>query len=301
MVRIMTMLIIRRVILPFLLGSLLASPASRAEDSPHWSKESCQTCHSEATPQAGTASLNAVDAEALCENCHGSRGGAVPCRHSSGIPVGDIEIAPIFQSSIKDGQIVCSTCHDIVYQCKNAKPHFSLQNRGFLRDRTSRNAGDYCFKCHNESAYSKLSPHQGIVGSPPRPTCLLCHEQLPESGSSGELLVEFNMRHDLNDTCRGCHKTPPHPKAMTFSTFAAKAPDGWIHLIEPSEKILATMEVTREVTGTVLPLDPQSGEVFCATCHNPHDFKVGGEHGSQSRQAKNRLRVDNICQACHEK
>jgi hypothetical protein len=84
-------------------------------------------------------------------------------------------------------------------------------------------------------------------------------------------------------------------------SFSAKAPDGWIHLIEPSEKTLAKMGTTKDVTGIELPLDPQTGEVFCATCHNPHDFKLGGEHGSESQEVKHRLRQENICQACHEK
>ena len=294
----MTILVIRPGILALLLGSLLFHSTTYAEDSPHWNKDGCQTCHVEAAPVDGVVNLNATDAEALCETCHGDRGDALPCRHASGVAVGNVTVADKLQSSLKDGQLVCSTCHDIVYQCERPRMHFSLQNRGFLRDRTSRQAGDYCYKCHDQSAYAKLNPHAGVAGSPPRQTCLLCHESVPETSATGELVVNFNMQTDLNDACRGCHDTPPHPKSMSFSK---KAPDGWVHLRQPSDGVRERMRETQTLTGIELPLDPQTGEIYCATCHNPHDFKIGGEHGSQSRNAKYRLRLDNICQACHEK
>ena len=60
----------------------------------------------------------------------------------------------------------------------------------------------------------------------------------------------------------------------------------------------------KEDLGKMLYFDPRlSGSNWssCATCHNPHDFKVGGEHGSQEQAIKSRLRLNNICQACHDK
>ena len=210
-----------------------------------------------------------------------------------------MDIADGLLGSVKDGQVVCSTCHDIVHQYERPKPHYALQNRGFLRDRTSRTATDYCFKCHDSTALEKLSPHSGVAGSPSRPTGLLCHENLPAIDATGGLNVAFNMKHDLNDACRGCHDTRPHPKSM--SMFYNKADEGWIHLVEPSTEVATKMQASLAQTGIELPLDPRTGLVTCATCHNPHEFKVGGEHGSESRDVKHRLRMDNICQACHEK
>ena len=157
--------------------------------------------------------------------------------------------------------------------------------------------GEYCMKCHESSEYEKLTPHKGITGVPPRPTCMLCHESIPESNAAGELSVIFNMKDDLNDMCRGCHNVRPHPKNL----FSANPATGWVHLVKPSGAILENMRQSRAETGIGLPLSPESGEVFCATCHNPHDFKIGGEHGSQEREAKHRLRMNNICQACHDK
>jgi hypothetical protein len=276
---------------------VLSSAGANAEDNPHWNKDGCQTCHVEVAPTDGLVNLNAPDAEAMCDACHGDRGDARPCRHSSGLPIGDFAIEEQLRASLKDGQVVCSTCHDIVYQCERPRVQYSFENPGFLRNRTSRRSGEYCFKCHEKAGYDKLSPHAGIAGSPPRPTCLLCHKSFPETGSTGQLEVEFNMQDDLNDTCRGCHDVRPHPRNL----FAANTTDEWVHFVAPSAEVLENMREAQAETGIGLPLNPQNGEVFCATCHNPHDFKVGGEHGSQERAIKNRLRVNDTCQACHDK
>jgi nitrate/TMAO reductase-like tetraheme cytochrome c subunit len=279
--------------------SILLPTVCVAADNPHWNKEGCTACHTEAVPVDGAISLNSPDAEALCETCHGDRGDALPCRHASGLDVGNVAIAESLRGSLKDGQVVCSTCHDLVFQCERPKAHFSLQNPGFLRDRTSRMTSDYCLKCHDSSDFEKLNPHSGITGESPRPTCMLCHASIPETNAAGQLIVEFNMEHDLNDMCQGCHVVTPHPKAMSFG--ASRSTEEWAHFVAPSEDVLKKMRNSQDETGVELPLSPQNGEILCATCHNPHDFKVGGEHGSEESGMKHRLRQHNICQACHEK
>jgi hypothetical protein len=266
--------------------------------SPHWNERSCEACHVDSAPTDGVVNLQAADAEALCETCHGSRGEALPCRHASGIPAGESNIAESLAGSLKNGQVVCTTCHDIVFQCERPKKHYSLQNPGFLRDRTSHASSDYCLKCHDVSGIEKLTPHAGVAGSPPRPTCPLCHTQIPSSGPDGKLLVEFNMGNDLDEVCLGCHTVNPHPRGMSFG--APRDEEGWVHLVKPSENILDKIRQSQAETGIGLPLHPQTGEVICATCHNPHDFKIGGEHGSAARDTRHRLRINDICQACHE-
>lgn len=297
MVSITTMKVTRKSAAALIIGALLAPLIVFAQDNPHWNKSGCQTCHVNATPVAGNISLHEGDAEALCETCHGDRGGALPCRHASDIAVDTQGFGEKFNGSLKDGKMVCTTCHDVPYQCEHPTQQYSFHNPGFLRDRTSRNTGDYCFECHEKDGYEKLNPHNGVAGSPPRPTCLLCHSNIPETNNTGQLVVEFNMQHDLNDACRGCHIVRPHPKSMSFS----QQTEGWVHLVGPSAAVLENMQKTQAETGIGLPLNPLNGEVFCATCHNPHDFKVGGEHGSEERAMKNRLRLNNICQACHDK
>jgi predicted CXXCH cytochrome family protein len=298
MVRIMTTSIIRHGVILLVCGCLFSPRGSHAEDSPHWSKSSCEVCHTEAAPADG-ASLQAADAEALCESCHGGRGAAKACRHRSGIPAGDMKIDANLAPAIKNGQVVCSTCHDVAYQCKHARIEYSYQNPGFLRDRTTRRASEYCLRCHDASAYQALNPHEGVAGDPSRATCSLCHVGVPESDGKGGLHVAFNMQHDfimqydMNETCTGCHRVGPHPRNL----FSREHSDEWVHLTIASADVAANMREAEREQGIRLPLNPDTGEIYCATCHNPHEFRGG----PVAQQPKHRLRVDDICQVCHDK
>jgi len=268
----------------------LVAPAAAAQDDPHWNKNTCDACHDSNKPVVGAAGLQGGHAEALCETCHGDRGKALSCRHTSGMAEGSVTVTGRLRPAMTEGQVVCGTCHDITYQCTHPTRQYSLHNPGFLRNRTSRETGDYCFQCHEQSGYEKLNPHKGAASSP-GPTCLLCHETNPDVIVTGRPEVNFNMQHDLNDACRGCHVVRPHPKSMSFA--ASQAPEEWVHLVAPSAEVLGNMRDSQSETGVGLPLNPLNGEVFCATCHDPHE---AGEPA-----LKHRLRVDDICQACHDK
>ena len=90
-----------------LVAGLILSAGVSASDDPHWDKNACQVCHLEAAPVDGQVNLNAMDTETLCDTCHGKRGDALPCRHASDIPLGNLDIADELRSSLKDGQVVC--------------------------------------------------------------------------------------------------------------------------------------------------------------------------------------------------
>ena len=294
----MTILNINLRVFVAVIGLLFVATGSlRAQDNPHWNKNTCKTCHAQASPVAGGASLiDGQQTEALCDSCHGDRGDALPCRHQSDIAVDATMLDEVFSESTKDGKIVCSTCHDIVYQCERPKAYYGLENPGFLRDRTSRNTADYCIRCHEIDSIEKLNPHVGVAASPPSATCTLCHASIPAASADGQLDWEFNTEADLNDMCKGCHNVASHPK----SSFTRNASPDWVHLAVPSDQILLKMRESEKLKGISLPLEPDTGKVYCATCHSPHDFKVGGGHGSQVG-TKHKLRTNNICQACHEK
>lgn len=280
----------------FVATMLLPSHVLAQEDtnaSPHWNKTSCQVCHVESSPAEGVVNLQAADAETLCESCHGDRGGAIPCRHMSGIPAGEMKIDEVLGSALKDGQVVCSTCHDVVYQCKHARIEYSYQNPGFLRDRTTRHTGKYCLRCHDSSAFEYLNPHEGVAGAPPKATCPLCHTRIPESDGKGGISVSFNMRHAPNKVCTGCHDVSPHPRNL----FSRDQSNEWVHLTVPSSEVAGNMREIEAKLGIRLPLQPETNEIFCATCHNPHEFKGV----PVAEQPAHRLRANDICQVCHEK
>jgi hypothetical protein len=274
--------------------------AADSQDDPHWNKATCQVCHEEAAPAADNIALRPGSDEALCQNCHGPRGGATPCRHASGIlPRVLADAMPSdYQAHLSDGRIVCTTCHDLAVQCENPKRSLQYKNPGFVRGGRFANSSDQCYLCHDSSNYEKLDPHKGVAGNPARPSCLLCHTSMPESNDAGGLDVSFNMKHDLNDICRGCHNVSSHPAAVSFST---KPKIEWAHLTVPSEEVLQKMRKFTEESGIVLPLDPGTGKIFCATCHNQHPFQLGGSETTALQGSESRLRADDMCDVCHAK
>ena len=280
-----------------LTGSVNATAQDGVPDNPHWNGDGCPACHAPGNPSAANLLLVSEGASATCDGCHGDRGSAVACRHQSGLDPAGMSISASYEPHLDNGKVVCTTCHDLSVQCLSPKRSASYMNPGFLRDRVSRQSGEQCFQCHEKAGYQKLNAHAIIAGDPAQPTCLLCHERLPETDEAGEIRLAFNMRDDLNDTCRGCHNVRPHPRGMTFTP----QDDSWNHLVVPPDDIRRNMEVAFEETGTRLPLDPQSGEIFCGTCHNQHKFKFGGDDASLQRATDKRLRSGDICQACHAK
>lgn len=270
-----------------LAATLVAAGIAFADNNPHWNKSTCKTCHEAAAPAAGHAALKTATAEEGCVSCHDS-GDAVSCRHASGIAVDASSLPESYRKSLRDSRLVCTTCHDPVFQCEHPNVAYRYQNPGFLRDRVSRHTSDQCFACHDDRGYAKLNPHAETAGDPPRKTCQLCHVDMPEQSDAARA-SSFNMSHDMNDMCRGCHDVAPHPKGMGFGTQA----EGWIHLVRPSGDVLARMEASRTATPVTLPLSPYNDEVYCATCHDPHAYR--------GPTTDHLLRQDKICQACHDK
>jgi hypothetical protein len=269
--------------------------ADDTQSDPHWNKSTCGTCHLNAMPVPGNIALRAERAEKLCESCHGSQGNARSCRHSSEIPVGAQPLLESYRDAVQDGQIVCTTCHDLTVQCLSPHKAYRFVNPGFVRDRSSADTNEHCFACHDESGYKKLNPHEMEAGDPAEPTCLLCHASMPVADERGWLAVDFNMPNTLNDACRGCHNVRPHPGMSS-----AGKPGGWSHLAVPSLEVRRNMQLAAAKYGSVLPLDPYNGRVHCATCHNPHHDELEGYPVATPPGAEHRLRVDNICQACHD-
>jgi len=272
-----------------------SSAADDTQSDPHWNKSTCETCHLNAIPAPGNIALRADRAEQLCESCHGSRGNARSCRHSSDIPVGDQPMLESYRDSVQDGQLVCTTCHDLTVQCLSPDKLYRFMNPGFVRDRSSPDTSAHCYGCHDESEYEKLNPHEMEAGEPAEPTCLLCHASMPVADQRGWLPVDFNMPDALNDACLGCHNIRPHPGSSIAGTLGA-----WSHLVVPSVEVQRNMQLAAVKYGLVLPLDPHNGRVHCATCHNPHHDELGGYPVTTSPDSKHRLRVNDICQACHD-
>jgi len=118
---------------------------------------------------------------------------------------------------------------------------------------------------------------------------------MPARDERSWLTVDFNVTGSLNDMCTGCHVVQPHPG----NSFSGQ-PVGWAHLAVPSADVRANMKQAEDARGLIFPLDPNTGEVNCATCHNPHPEELEGYPVATTPGSEARLRVDKICQACHD-
>jgi len=271
---------------------LFASAAGHAADvSPHWSKSGCGTCHSTPAP-TDSSDIRLHDYNTLCTDCHGDAADSV-CPHPTNIPTrdpGSLQLPENYHTALVDERIVCTTCHAIKLQCTGGRQEHYL-NPSFLRDGPFR-SGQACFECHDTAQYQKVNPHQFDPGSKSS-DCLFCHKNQPDPGAATP--VQFRLSGAAQ--CVGCHAVVPHPLSVLGSTTT----NTWTHLVVPPIAMLAHMKAAEDRTGIVLPLDSENGSISCTTCHNVHDPELPDYPLQTESGASNKLRMRDICEACHDK
>jgi len=279
--------------------SQLANAVDTSQADPHWSRHSCQVCHENPAPVPANLGLKTGTSGPLCQDCHGSGGDARPCRHVSGILPGRFadHLPPSYQAHLEDGKVVCTTCHDLAVQCTNPSKTLQYKNPGFVRGGRFSTSSDQCYLCHEMSNFERVSPHKQAAQDTGNKSCLLCHASEPQqTEDSGWQPVNFNLAADLNDICLGCHPVRSHPAPMSLSR---NQPE-WAHLVVPSEEILQNMQEFTVESGVVLPLEPGTGKVHCATCHNPHHDQLQGYPVAETPGSDYRLRTVDMCNVCHD-
>ncbi len=283
-------------------AALFSLTVTARDQNPHWQADACDACHVEASPTAENSVLRAAPDDGLCLGCHTAASGSAS-RHRSTLPVTDDmknRMPASLQMSLDDGRVVCETCHDLPAQCLSTRRNEQLTNPMFVRDGPFRQRSDSCYLCHDEKAYAKLNPHDQFSGQGKRrdKACLLCHTEIDAAGDEAINYLTFNVGNDLSKMCTGCHPVAPHPGA-TFSFSTAGSSD---HLVVPSPAMRRRMEETAAANGTRLPLEPSTGRIFCATCHNPHDRSLPDYSAAVVNAGdSHRLRLKDICIACHDK
>jgi hypothetical protein len=278
--------------------SLAGPNAQAAGSNPHWKAGACNTCHNSEAPTVEALDLKTTPGSAVCSECHGG-GDAAVCRHRSGIEVTDerlVDIDDVFKAGITDGKVACTTCHEMKAHCaRDVKQRY--RNPSLLRGAPYDRRSDQCFGCHERSGYRQPIPHrQGRKNRFKESTCIFCHQIVPGQDEDGHWTpVHFATDESLVNLCNGCHNKGPHPS----SSVTGKT--GWIHLTVPNEEFKERMKQTVETKGGRLPLDPTTGEIFCATCHDPHDQRLSGFAIAERPGTLAKLRYQDICGACHEK
>jgi hypothetical protein len=199
------------------------------------------------------------------------------------------------------GNITCATCHDIKAQCLSARKTEQRLNPLFLRNGPYRVRSEICYKCHDINAYPRRNAHDQVdkSGKIKEYTCRICHNTTKGLNNAKSIAdVGFNVKDNLVRICGSCHDLKPHPSGSF--TFTSKGVPN--HLVVPPETIKTKMQHSEKSNGVILPLDPVTGKVFCATCHNPHAKGViKNEAAAKGADEKNRLRTTNICTNCHDK
>jgi uncharacterized Zn finger protein (UPF0148 family) len=214
---------------------------------------------------------------------------------------------PLYRQTLKNGKIVCTTCHDLPAQCLDERRREQQANPMFLRGAPFAHRSDPCYLCHDAEAYARINPHDQITdaGQVRDATCLLCHDEVDKLQTAARIESPgFNIEHDLATMCTGCHLWIPHPGGGFTFAFAdtsrdRKRPD---HLAVPSERMRKQMQRMAVKNGITMLLDPTTGKVYCATCHNPHERGLlKNSAAAKGADADKRLRMKDLCTNCHDK
>lgn len=290
------------------LVSVSGGSAVNAQFNPHWNSEGCDSCHIQKPDRRGLH-LTGRSVDETCNDCHDIVS-SHSYIHPSGV-VADKKMLHImpksYRASVKrgDGKVTCITCHDLPMQCLPERAKEKGLNPLFFRGGPFSDRSDICFNCHDETAYARLNPHDQInkQGVLQKNRCGVCHQDIEELSALKSIKdAKFNIKGDLTRMCTGCHPWKPHPGGSFNFAFSGKSKKGPDHLVVPSKYIKQQMKRQQERFQITLPLDPVSGKIFCATCHNPHEKGViRNKRVAQGADSKNRLRKQQICEMCHDK
>ncbi len=247
----------------------------------HYTGQYCKACHT--TVPEGKADMRLKyggDYNLLCK-CHAPESYVHP-----------VDLAPSHglakriptQLPLEDGKVTCLTCHDIHRQC--SRREFDTTS---VRGAPYPNRLDFCYLCHDQSAYQPYNPHiQKTASGEKNPkTCLYCHAKVPDENVDTYESVQFVG--DLVNLCQRCHRIDGNHSG------------NFDHMVKPSKKLLAVMKNMEVKFDIILPLDAD-GKLTCITCHNPHDKGIIPESlpSAKGAGAKFRHRLpERICIECH--
>jgi hypothetical protein len=268
-----------------------------AEVNPHFSGKYCNVCHIGESPKAIETQLRyGGDYVELCK-CHGYTGSSYI--HPVFIEPSEKKREKIPEDfPLQDGKLSCVTCHDIKRQCEDNPPMRQIKHADrrlyrddlmFLRGGPSRKRTDICFRCHDETRYRKLDPHDQVMddGTVDPEKCLYCHVERPDV--SRATFESVKLIGDLKTVCQRCHgKMLRHPAGVD-------------HFRKPSGSIFQRLKMLEREYKVILPLD-DNGMITCITCHNPHERGVIPEDrpGAKGASEEYRHRIaGKMCRACH--
>jgi hypothetical protein len=272
---------------------------------PHWEKKRCGTCHN-GSPTKNNLKLHIRDINKLCETCHqfipvNLLNHPVNLKPNSAMRK---RMPPEYRQTLnsklaRKGTMSCLTCHDVIMQCTPSKFYNQGRNREFFRLGPFRSRTEQCFKCHGKGNFKRFNPHKQLAknGKIKTSTCYVCHKNVSKLATlKSPNDLKFNVS-DYSKMCTGCHVWKPHPGGELAFGFRKKKPN---HLVKASDLVLMQMSATVPKANIYLPLEPKTGKVHCATCHNVHQKGViKNKVKAMGADSKRKLRKKELCKYCH--
>lgn len=272
---------------------------------PHWREDACTTCH-RGPLNVASPRRRFRDTDRLCGYCHGRSREHVQV-HPVAIGVSRRLLQSMMpalrerlQGTDRRPRLACTTCHDIRVQCRRENFRERRLRHAFLRGGPYRSRTGFCYACHPRKAYARLNSHAQVDahGQVITNTCLLCHRKVPRQLPDGRTVdTELVVPDQYSQLCLNCHEVLPHPGGDLV--FLDKG--GPNHLVRPPPGIARYMEKMADRNGIILPLEEDSGEIYCATCHNPHARGViRNPRAARGADEPKRLRSRSMCENCHD-
>jgi len=152
---------------------------------------------------------------------------------------------------------------------------------------------------------SIMNPHEQIndEGEILWSKCLICHKKMPDTENlKSPVNWELRFKKDINKNCYICHVVKKHPGVEgvgpRMSGFVAPS-----HLTTLSRRLYLNMRLEKKEVPVLIPLDPATKKIFCATCHNPHErgLLYGRANWGADQEVLLRSEGLDICQYCHRK
>jgi len=293
---------------PDRLSGLIAAKKINAQQipNPHWRKDACITCHTK-KPTKVNLHLRDKNVDRLCNSCHLIVSDHRYIHPSGMMPSSSLSksMSAEFRSSIKrsKGKVSCVTCHDLRKQCIASEFEQKKLNPLFFSGGPYHERSAICYKCHNDKSYKRLNPHDQITnqGQLRKERCGVCHRTLDDLATAKTIEdVDFNIKDDLSKMCTGCHHWKPHPGgAFSFGSINKPAVN---HLVKLPDDMQQQYDRQQAKGNVLMPLEPNTGKVFCGTCHNPHEKGViKNTSAAKGADSEQRLRMVDLCVQCHDK
>jgi len=258
---------------------------------PHWSEENCIECHVEKQPEINSSHLRYNgDSIKLCNRCHESDSIKADIHPVDVALTEDMQSRSPLRWPLKDEKLTCLTCHNALVQMTANYP-FKKANPYFLRGAPYKKITDFCFTCHIKTKYKKNNPHIQLneKGGIIEKACLYCHQSIPDPHTVKEI-TEVTFKKERAATCISCHWD-------LLTSHPARAD----HLKILPDEMKKDFDSMEEEFGSDLPL--YNGEIFCGTCHNPHQKGVIKRKAATFGAGEEYfLRLDKgyqLCVVCH--